>query len=268
MVEFKVEKKENPNVNKYHRHNVDLAYVFAKRAYNEFDTFLKAIVLFGSTMKDKGSNEGDIDILLIVDDVSINLSAEIVETYRVIVERLIADTSRKLHVTTLKFTTFWEYIKAGDPIGINILRDGVPLIDSGFFEPLQRLLFTGRIRPTYESIWAYFSRAPRTLYNSKWHMMQATIDLYWAVIDSAHAAIMKMGEIPPRPEDVAAMLNEKLVKKKLLDKKYVHTMEFFYEIFKKIIHREIREIRATDYERYYKAAEAFVKEMERILGKK
>ncbi len=266
MVEFKVEKQQNPNINKYHRHNVDIAYIFAKRAYNEFGTFLKAIVLFGSTMKEKADSGGDIDILLIVDDVSIVLSAEIVETYRIIVEKLIAEISPKLHITTLKFSTFWEYIRAGDPIGINILRDGVPLIDSGFFEPLQKLLFQGRIRPTPESIWTYFARAPRTLYNAKWHLMQGTIDLYWAVIDSAHAAIMKTGEIPPRPEEVADMLDERLVKKKLLSKKYVHTMRMFYTVFKMIIHREIQEIKSSEFERYYKEAEEFVKAMEKIVN--
>ena len=27
------------------------------------------------------------------------------------------------------YTTFWEYIRAGDPVGVNILRDGVPILD-------------------------------------------------------------------------------------------------------------------------------------------
>ena len=48
----------------------------------------------------------------------------------------------------------------------------------------------------------YFGRAPITLRNSKWHLNQATIDLYWAVIDATHAALMKLGEIPPSPEHI------------------------------------------------------------------
>ncbi len=268
MVEFKVEKRERPNSRKYSRHNIDIAYIFAKKVYKEFGTFLKAIVLFGSTMKKPEPTKGsDIDIMLIIDDVTIKLTAEIVETYRIIVERLIGEVSPKIHVTTIKFSTFWEYVRAGDPIGINIIRDGVPLIDSGFFEPLQKLLFQGRIRPTAESIWTYYARSSRTIHNAKWHMLQATIDLYWAVIDSAHAAIMKTGGIPPRPESVAELLNERLVKKKLLNKKYVNTMRQFYTLFKMIVHREIKELSGAQFDKYYKNARAFVKEMEKFLQK-
>ncbi|MFO8241301.1 MAG: hypothetical protein R6T90_09945, partial [Dissulfuribacterales bacterium] len=62
-----------------------------------------------------------------------------VEAYRVIVEKIISKTSERLHITTLKFTNFWEYIRGGDPVGLNMLRGGIPLIDSGFFEPMQQL---------------------------------------------------------------------------------------------------------------------------------
>ncbi|MCJ7757484.1 MAG: hypothetical protein MUP24_05005, partial [Gillisia sp.] len=85
----------------------------------------------------KGS---DIDILIIIDDVRAELTAEFVEAYRVIVEKIAFKISKKLHITTLKLTNFWDYTRAGDPIVINMLRDGIPLMDYGFFEPLQILL--------------------------------------------------------------------------------------------------------------------------------
>src|SRR3989344_9618845 len=98
-----------------------------------------------------------------------------------------------------------------------MLRDGVPLLDIGFFEPLQVLLKQGKIRPTPESIWSYLGRASPTIYNSKWHLLQAVLDLYWAVIDAAHAVLMEYGEIPPSPGQVSSILNEKLVKRKILE---------------------------------------------------
>ena len=75
-------------------------------------------------------------------------------------ERIYTDpieSSEKLHITTLKFTSFWEYIRAGDPVGVNILREGMALIDSGFFEPMQQLLIQGKMRPSPEAVWVYFS---------------------------------------------------------------------------------------------------------------
>ena len=147
-----------------------------------------------------------------------------------------------------------------------MLRDGVALIDSGFFKPLQVLLRRGKIRPSEESIWTYYVRAPSTLHNAKWHIMQATVDLYWAVIDSAHAALMKHGEIPPSPDHVADLLESKLVKNKLLEKKYVTMMRNFYKLSKMITHRQISEIKGAQFDKYHKDASDFVGRMKRYIG--
>jgi hypothetical protein len=165
----------------------------------------------------------------------------------------------------MKLTNFWEYVRNGDPLAVNMLRDGVPLLDTGIFEPLQMLLFQGRIRPTRESMYVYFARAPATLVNADWHVMQAVLDLYWAVIDAAHAALIRVGEIPPSPSHMADMVYEKLYKKKLVSKKAPKTMEFFYRLSRKITHREIQRIAGKEYDAYKAEAEAFVKEMKKVV---
>ncbi|MDP7141195.1 MAG: nucleotidyltransferase domain-containing protein [Candidatus Woesearchaeota archaeon] len=265
-MEFRIDKTINPNTDKYNKQDIDLAYEFSKKIYKEFGEFIKAIVLFGSTARRKVKT-GDIDLLIVIDDITIKLTAEIVEAYRIITEKTIIKTSKKLHITTLKLTSFWEYMRAGDPIGINILRDGIALIDTGFFDPLQALLRSGRIRPSQESIWTYFSRAPSTLANSKWHLLQATLDLYWAIIDSSHAALMKLGEIPPSPSHVADLLEKKMVKKKLLEKKYVTTMRNFYRLSRMILHREIKDIKGEEFDRYYNDANDFVERIKKFIEK-
>ena len=264
-MKFDIPRKEHPNIEKYERHDVDTAHKFANEIYKEMGALIRAVVIFGSAARKKVTSKSDIDVLVIIDDLTISLSPEVVNAYRVIVNKTIVKVSTRLHITTLRFTSFWDYIRNGDPIGINILRDGVALIDSGFFDPLQALLKKGKIRPTSESIWTYYIRAPNTLHNSRWHLLQATIDLYWAVIDAAHAVLMKHGEIPPTPEHVADLLEQKLVKKRLLEKKYVTTMRNFYKIMKMITHREIKEIKGEEYEHYYKTAEDFVNRMREFI---
>lgn len=266
-MKFTAPKSEGSNVKKYSEDELDIAYKFSQKIYKEFGTFLKAVVLFGSTTKTP-KKESDIDILVLIDDASVVLTPELVETYRIIIEKCIAETSTRLHVTSLKLTTFWEYVRAGDPVGINILRDGVAILDTGFFDPLQALLLRGRIRPTPESIWNYFARAPRTLHNSRWHLLQATLDLYWAVIDSAHAVLMKIGEIPPSPEHAADLMEEKLVRPRLIEGKYVELMRRFYSLSKRIIYREVKDITGAEYEHYYKDAEMFVNRMQEFINKK
>lgn len=264
-MKFDIPKKEHPNLERYYKEDIDTAYRFANEIYKELGSLIRAVVLFGSAARKTRNTGGDIDLLVIIDDLAINMGPEVVEAYRVITQNTIVKISTKLHITTMRFTAFWEYMRNGDPVAINLLRDGVALIDSGFFDPLQALLKRGKIRPTHESIWTYYTRAPNTLHNSKWHLLQAVIDLYWAVIDAAHAALMKFGEIPPTPEHVADLLEHKLVKRNLLEHKYVTIMRNFYRLMKMVTRREIVEIKGEEFDRYYKTAEDFVHRMRKLI---
>lgn len=267
-MEFNIEKKENENVHQYPTDDVKIAQRFAQELKNELGDFMISAILFGSSVRRETTEKSDIDVLVITDDTGFQITEELVEGYRLIVERIIVKVSTKLHITSMTFTSFYEYMKAGDPVVVNILRDGVALIDIGFFDPLQRLLRLGRIRPSEESVWRYYERSPRTLLNSRWHVLQATLDLYWAVIDAAHAALMRRNEIPPTPEHVAEMLEKVFVRHKLLEHKYMETMQKFYTLSKMIVHREIKEIKGTEYEKYYQEAEEFVKRMRKLVERR
>ena len=267
-MEFQVPKQDNPNIKSYGRDELVIAYKFARRTHAEFGDFLKAIVLFGSTAKHTVTKQGDIDLLIVVDDVTVTPTQELVEAYRIITEKLVTEISNRLHITTIKLSTFWEYIRAGDPVGMNILRDGVALLDTGFFDPLRALLIRGRIRPSEEAVWTYFARAPRTLHNAKWHVLQAVIDMYWAVIDAAHAALMMLGETPPSPEHVAALLQEKLIRPSHMHKKYALTVNKFYVLQKRIMHREIRELKGAELDTLFVEAQEFVEKVDELINRR
>jgi predicted nucleotidyltransferase/uncharacterized protein (UPF0332 family) len=261
---FKLKYKLNPNKEKYHETDLKIATDFATKVYKELTNIVKAIVLFGSTAR-QAQKSADIDVMIIIDDVRVEMTPELLQTYKILIDKKILSTSKRLHIITLKFSTFWEYVRAGDPVIINVLRDGLALIDSGFFDPLQALLYRGRIRPSQESINNYYSRAPATLNNSQWHVLQATVDLYWAVIDAAHAALMAHGFIPPSPKHVPDLLDKELVKKGLLEPKYIKTMSKFYNLMKAITHRELGVVLGKEYDNYKLEAEDFVKRMSKFV---
>ncbi|PIN73710.1 hypothetical protein COV20_05815 [Candidatus Woesearchaeota archaeon CG10_big_fil_rev_8_21_14_0_10_45_16] len=266
-MEFKVEKRIYRNLDKYPTDDLKLAKRFATALQKELEDFLMGVVVFGSSARRTSDEHSDIDVMVITDDASYIVNEALIEGYRLIIEKLMQEISPRFHITSITFTSFWEQVKAGDPIMINILRDGVPLYDLGFFDPMQRLLQSGRIRPSEESIWHYFGRSPRTLLNSRWHVLQATLDLYWAVIDAAHAALMRANQIPPTPEHVAELLDKVYVKKRLMEKKYVDTMEKFYRLSKDITHRKISEVTGKEYDALFKEADDFVKRMKRLVEK-
>ncbi len=265
-MEFKVPKQHPINTEKYSKDVQDLAYDFSKQLLKEMKDFIKGIVLFGSAAR-KRQKSHDIDILVLINDLDVVVTRELIEGYRIITSKIVKDVSEKLHVTTLRYTTFWEYIRAGDPVGVNMLRDGIALYDTGFFAPLQKLLYSGRIRPSAESIWTYYSRAPRSVESAKGRLLQAAVDLYWAVIDASHAALMRLGEVPPSPEHVPDLLNEKLVKAGLLEKKYPGICREFTHLSKNIIHRELTSLSGEQFDHYLKLAEEYVTRMREIIEK-
>lgn len=265
-MKFQVEKRQQKNIDKYYSKDIETARKFARLLYNEFGTFIRGLVLFGSTVKSPTSPKKDIDILIILDDVRVKFSRELVETYRIITEKVVSNVDpQRLHIQSMKFTSFWEYVRAGDPVAINILRSGVALIDTGFFDPLQILLEQGRIRPSEESIYTYFTMAPASLSRSQQHLLTATVDLYWAAIDAAHAALMKAGEIPPSPEHVADLLERRLVKEGHINRKYADVMRELYVLFKKIVHRDLKSISGKEYDKYCELTTSFVKGMQKYL---
>ena len=205
-------------------------------------------------------------MLILLDDISIEINKEFIEAYKIIIQKTVAKHSKRIHVTTMKFTTFWDLSRNGDPLIINILRDGIALIDTGFFDPLQVLLLRGQIRPTFESIWTYFNRAPNTLNISRNHLLKASDDLYWAVIDSAHAGLMRIGVIPPSPAHVADLMEAKMFPQKLCTKTQINTMKFFYKLHKEIEQRAISDISGIEYEKYYVKAVSFVEKMRKIIS--
>ena len=261
----------DPNFERIPKNKIHISRLFTEGLYKEFGNFISAVVLFGSTSRNLQKAK-DIDILIVLDDVRVKFTRELTETYRILTEKAMAKTCPEnpemLHVQSMTLTSFWEHVRAGDPVAINILRDGIALIDTGFFLPLQLLLREGRIRPSQEAVFNYYTMASSSLFRSKQNMLNATLDLYWATIDAAHAALMTQGEVPPSPSHIAEVFHRRMVITNLIPKKYEETLQTMYLLSKKITHREIKEISGKDYDKYRNMSEDFVKQIKTFLEKR
>jgi len=244
----------------------DIAYDFAIKAYEKFKDVVKSIALFGSVAKGLPYKKSDIDIIIIVDDCTILWDDELVAWYREELARLIAQQKYKkeIHINTVTLSTFWKEIKEGDPVAINVLRYGTPLIDyGGFFSPLKVLLRRGKIRPTQEAIYIAMQRAPMHLARSRYAILGAVEGLYWAMVDAAHAALMQAGHIPPSPEHVYDMLKKVFSKK--LSIKHSNYFKELYTVSHNITHGNIKGLHGKKIDELRRKAESFVSEMKRIV---
>ena len=246
----------------------DIAMDFAEKVQKKFDRVVRASILFGSQAKDEGVQGSDIDIILIVDDAAIEWDLELVAWYREELVKLIERQkyAAELHVNTVKLTTWWEDMLNGDPVLINILRYGEALIDyGGFFNPLKALLLKGKVRSTPEAVNAALQRAPMHLARSKLSEMSAIEGIYWAMVDSAQAALMTAGKIPPSPEHIPEMLKDVFVDAGILRMNYVRSMNELYALHKAIAHRQISNLKGNEIDGWQEIAENFLGEMTRII---
>lgn len=266
VVEISFEFKKRPVSYHYNTKDLELTKQLADKLTTELGSLLKGVVLFGSAVRGSSTAKSDIDVLLLIDDLTIIFSDEVVTSLRVIIQNAASSISDLFHVTPMHLSDFWNYSKSADPVIVNILREGKIVYDTGFFAPMQNLLDEGKIRPTKEAVWTYYNRAPQTLKQAQSHTLKAAVDLYWGVIDSAHAAIMHIGVVPGAPHEVYALLDEHFVKPHFLEKKYSETLKFFYHLAKDIGHNRKTNISGVEFDKLFARADTFIKRMKFILG--
>ena len=246
----------------------EIAMDFAQKAYVKFDKMIKASVLFGSQAKNTASSGSDIDIILIIDDAAINWDLELISWYREELGKIISaqNYSKELHINTIKLTTWWQDLMHGDPVVLNILRYGEALIDSGgFFNPLKALLLQGRIKSTPEAVYAALQRAPAHIARSKAAEAGVIEGVYWAMIDSAQAALITAGKLPPSPEHIPEMLKETFVDSGMLKINSVRAIRDLYVLHKSISHGQVSDIKGVELDQWQDTAEKFLLEMTKII---
>jgi len=266
----KSEKKEKPSeapTLKLEKEK-DIAMDFALKVYKKFDKMVKSIVLFGSTAKQQRVAGSDIDIIIVIDDASINWDQELIAWYREELDKIVQANPYKknLHINTIKLTTWWEDILRGDPIVLNILRYGQPMVDmAGFFTPLKNMLIKGKIKASPEAIYTCLQRSPSHISRSRSSELGSIEGCFWSMVDSAHAALIAAKYFPPSPEHIPFDLRRAFVDKGLLKEKYINWFKELMSLHKKISHGEITDLQGVEIDKWQDRSEEFLDLMAKLV---
>jgi predicted nucleotidyltransferase/uncharacterized protein (UPF0332 family) len=265
MVKKKEEKRQNTLKIESEK---NIAADFASKVYTRFDKLIKSIVLFGSTNKDSLQEGSDIDIIVIIDDVSIKWDLELISWYREELGKVVTANPyrRPIHITTIKLSTWWDDLLRGDPILVNVIRNGTPLIDVGsFFLPLQILLRDGKIKPTPEAIYTLLERVPNHLARANTSLLAAIDGLYWAMVDVSHAALIASKVTPASPEEIPNVLETIFVKNDLLKSKYVAYYRELHELAKSIVHGKTAKVPGKIVDEWINKTDEFIEVMSKLV---
>ncbi len=246
----------------------DIAMDFAAKVYKKFEKGIKSIILFGSAVKKTQTAGSDIDIIIVIDDASIKWDQELIAWYRQELDSVLGENpyQQGLHINTVKLTTWWQDLLRGDPIILNILRNGEALVDmAGFFNPLKFLLIQGKIKSTPEAIYTSLQRAPMHLARSKAAELNAVEGIYWCMVDSAHAALIAAKVSPPSPEHIPEELTQNFVNNKKLKIEYVQWYREILMLHKEISHGKTRDLKGADIDLWQARAEEFLSTMARLI---
>ena len=246
----------------------EIALDFATKVYKKFEKAIKSIILFGSTTKKTQTAGSDIDIIIVIDDASIKWDQELTAWYRQELGAILGANpyQASLHINTVKLTTWWQDLMRGDPIILNILRNGEAMIDAaGFFDPLKFLLIQGKIKSTPEAVYNALQRAPMHLARSKSAELNAIEGLYWCMVDYAHAVLMAAKISPPSPEHVPEELAKNFVNNKKLKIEYVQWYRELLALHKEISHGKTTDLKGADIDLWQKRAEEFLDVMAKLI---
>ena len=262
-MDFKQNQKQTSNEENYHIENLRITREFSKNLIKEMGELVRSIVLFGSNTNDTLNKDSDIDILVVLNNVTVFVTDELREAYRIITNKLNTDLAKgKIHLMTINLSALWDMSRKGDPVLTNILRHGTPLFDRDLIAPLQYLLEIGRMRPTIEAINNYKARAETLLEETHKHMQNSFLDLYYATVDMAHAALMAKKITPSSPKEIPEIFKVKL--KGTPIEKYGVQVKQMYELYKQVEKNQIQ-MSGKDIDKYTKSTTLLIEDLNKFI---
>jgi len=125
----------------------------------------------------------------------------------------------------------------------------------------------GRIRPSPEAIDVHMDMGEKLIDRAKKTFIRiAAEDLYYAILNPSQAALMLYGVSPPTPRETAQLMREIFVQKeKLLEPRYLTTLEKIVKLYKDVEYGKILELKGAQLDSYIKEIEIYLKRIRKLF---
>ncbi|MBN2331183.1 MAG: nucleotidyltransferase domain-containing protein [Candidatus Aenigmarchaeota archaeon] len=251
------------------KERIEILKKFTKQVLKKYGPIVRSVVLFGSTAREEWKGKSDIDVFVILDDTRQKMTPMIKDRIDGELVKIAKDIHSQLSVQQpYLLTEFWNMVRLGHPIVFNFIREGVPVYDKDIFLPIKRLLQMGEIKPSKEAVEKYIERGPKRIKrveNAKIYMVVE--DCYYAMLESAQAVLMFLGENPPRPSDAPEAIRKTVCKMKLLEPKYADWLLEIVKVRKDVEHKKKQSMSGIELDSWIRKTKQFVKRMQQLIVK-
>ncbi len=247
---------------------------FAEKLVNSYQNFIQAVILFGSITTENHTDDSDIDVLIIVNDINIPFTTAVKNSFDLGVKKYKAEAlvetkvKRPIHSNVVGLTEFWTGVRNTDPVVINVLRTGIAIYETGFFVPFKELLLRGEILPSEEGVINLFYVGKSFMEMSQHKIKEAIDALYWAMIKSVQAVLLSKNIYPDLPKNTPAILEKEKDKIKIFTDDDVITIKRLFDDYKKIdLTPNKFTFSAEHYEDVYKKVSRIIEKAEKEVEK-
>ena len=255
---------------------IKIAEIHKNMILRKFEKYIVSYVLAGSLVKGRATKTSDIDVWVVIDDTDVKkmTRAELKDKLRAIIIGMgieagdMTGIRNKLNIQVYILTDFWDSLKEANPIIFTLLRDGVPFYDRGIFMPWKQLLKMGKIKPSAEAIDMFMKSGDQMINRVKLKLKDIGMeDLYYSLLTPSQAALMLFGIPPPDPRETAELMRDIFVKKeKILEEKYVGTLEKVITIRKEIEHGTKKELSGKEIDELLDESDKYLKRIKRLFS--
>ena len=254
---------------------IKIAEVHKTMVLKKFEKYIVSYVLAGSLVQGKATPTSDIDVWIVIDDTDVKrmTRVELKDKLRAIIIGMgieageLTGIKNKINIQVYILTDFWDSLREANPVIFTLLRDGVPFFDRGIFMPWKQLLKMGKIKPSAEAIDIFMGSGEQVIRRVQLKLNEIGMeDIYYALLTPSQAALMLYGVAPPAPKETGKLMREIFVQKeKLLEDKFVKTLEKVVEIRKAIEHGDKKELSGKEIDELMADGDKYLKRIKRLF---
>ena len=254
---------------------IKIAEVHKTMVLKKFEKYIVSYVLAGSLVQGKATPTSDIDVWIVIDDTDVKrmTRVELKDKLRAIIIGMgieageLTGIKNKINIQVYILTDFWDSLREANPVIFTLLRDGVPFFDRGIFMPWKQLLKMGKIKPSAEAIDIFMGSGEQVIRRVQLKLNEIGMeDIYYALLTPSQAALMLYGVAPPAPKETGKLMREIFVhKEKLLEDKFVKTLEKVVEIRKAIEHGDKKELSGKEIDDLMGDGDKYLKRIKRLF---